>query len=89
MTDREKAGLRGPVKTCVEEIVQSTGTISLAFEYAVDGRLLTSHQTNPDGSQWITTYTYESDGRLTEIVSGKVGDPTTAALHSSVRAGRG
>jgi YD repeat-containing protein len=83
VTDREKAGLRGPVKTCVEEIVQSTtDTTSLAFEYAVDGRLLTCLQTIPDGSQWITTYTYDSDGRLTEIVSGKVGDPTTASLHT-------
>jgi YD repeat-containing protein len=82
VTDREKAGLRGPVKTCVEEIVQSTGAIFLAFEYAVDGKLITCHQTNPDGSQWLTTHTYDSDGRLTEIVSGKVDDLTTVSLHT-------
>jgi hypothetical protein len=82
MTDREKAGLRGPVKTCVEEIVNPTGAISLAFEYAADGRLLICRQTNPDGSEWLTTNTYDADGRLTKTVWGKSGDPSTVWLYT-------
>jgi len=81
MTDREKAGLRGPAKACTEEIVHSTGTISVAFEYAIDGKLLACRQTNPDGSEWVTTHAYGADGRLTKSVSGKPGDPNTVWLY--------
>jgi len=80
MTDREKAGLRGLVKTCLEEIVHSTGTISLASEYTVDGKLVARRHTSPDGSGWLTTHEYDADGRLTKITSGKVDDPGTVTL---------
>ena len=36
MTDREKVGLRGPVKSCVEE----TGKRLATTEHGLDGRLL-------------------------------------------------
>jgi hypothetical protein len=52
MSDREKAGLRGLVKTCVEE---TTGPPDdrkywTTTEYNPDGRLLTTRNTNSDGS---------------------------------------
>jgi YD repeat-containing protein len=82
MRDRENAGLRGPVKNCVEEIVHPTGTIFLAYEYAADGRLLALRQTNPDGSVSVTSHDYDADGRLTKIVSGNVSDPGTVWLYT-------
>jgi hypothetical protein len=66
MRDRENAGLRGPVKNCVEEIPHPTGTIFLAYEYAADGRFLALRQTNPDGSVSVTSHEYDADGRLTK-----------------------
>jgi len=82
MTDREKAGLRGLVKMCIEEIVHSTGTSSIASEYSLDGKLVTRRHMSPDSSVWITTYEYGADGRLTKFVWGKVGDPSTATLYT-------
>ena len=64
MTDREKAGLRGPVKTCVEETTYPPGKRLTTTEYGLDGRLLTTHASNPDGSEWVTTQTYDAEGRL-------------------------
>lgn len=88
MTDHEKAGLRGPVKTCVEEVAPPTGAISIASEYALDGRLLTRRHTNPDGSEWLTTNLYDSGGRLTKTISGKVGEPTSESLYTYDERGR-
>jgi YD repeat-containing protein len=75
MSDREKAGLRGPARTCVEENDLPDGSkYSTAWEYTPDGRLLTNRVSNPDGSEWLTTYTYHADGRLAKVVSGKAGE---------------
>ena len=63
MTDREKAGLRGSVKTCVEETTYNAGKSLTTTEYSLDGSLLTTHANNPDGS-WVTTQTYDAEGRL-------------------------
>ena len=41
MSDREKAALPGPVRTCVEEAILPEGrTYSISTEYSADGRLL-------------------------------------------------
>ena len=89
MTDREKAGLRGPVSTCVEETIFSCGDQSLtATEYGPDGRLLATRIRNSDGSEWLTTHTYHADGRLARIVSGKLGEPGIESLYSYDEAGR-
>lgn len=78
MSDRDKAGLRGPVKSVLVEqnfsdadarqLLTSTRT-----EYAPDGRMLEVRNGNPDGSQWVTRYTYQPDGRLIKTASGKMG----------------
>jgi YD repeat-containing protein len=88
MTDREKAGLRGQVKTCIEEIVHSIGTSSVASEYSLDGKLVTRRHTNPDDSEWLTTYEYDADGRLTKFASGKVGDPSSTTLYTYDEGGK-
>jgi len=87
MSDREKAGLRGPVKTCVEEIKDGSKYLTTT-EYSPDGRLHTFRTTNSDGSEWIRTQTYDADGRLVKIISGKMGEPSTEMLYAYDEAGR-
>jgi YD repeat-containing protein len=43
---------------------------------------------NPDGSEWLTTYTYRADGRLAKIVSGKPGEPGSETVYAYNEAGK-
>jgi YD repeat-containing protein len=90
MFDCEKAGLRGPVKTCVEERPALPNGIkySTTTEYSPDGRLLTTRNTSSDGSGWFTKQTYDADGRLTKTVSGKMGEPGDELLYAYDGTGR-
>jgi YD repeat-containing protein len=90
MSDREKAGLRGPVKSCVEErtALSDANKYSTTTEYSPDGRLLTSRSTNSDGSEWVRTLTYDADGRLAKTISGKMGEPGAETLYTYDEAGR-
>jgi YD repeat-containing protein len=45
-------------------------------EYDRDGKTLTIHRANPDGSALSTTYTYDADGRLLKIADDRSGRPT-------------
>jgi YD repeat-containing protein len=88
MSDREKAELRGPVKTCVEETILPDGSKSLTTtEYSPDGRLLTFRTTNSDGSEWVTAQTYDADGHLAKTISGKMGEPNAETLYGYDEAG--
>jgi YD repeat-containing protein len=76
MSDRDKAGLRGPVKTALEEQTFSGADGQPSFtttttQYAPDGRILEDRTGNPDGSGWVTSYTYYSDGRQLKTAFGK------------------
>jgi YD repeat-containing protein len=90
MSDREKAGLRGPVKTCVEERTGPPDDTKYwtTTEYRPDGRLLTTRNANSDGSEWIRTQTYDADGRLTKTTWGKVGEPGDESLYAYDGTGR-
>ena len=93
MTDRDKAGLRGPVKTELNEQTFSGADgqqflMSTTTNYAPDGRILEQRIGNSDGSTWATSYTYYADGRLLKTVSGKVGsaaDSQTTYLYDDAR----
>lgn len=93
MTDRDKAGLRGPVKTVLNEQTFSGADgqqflMSTTTEYAPDGRILEQRIGNSDGSIWVTSYTYYADGRLLKTVSGKAGsaaDSQTTYLYDDAR----
>jgi len=74
MSDREKAGLRGPVKTCLEETIYPTGKYMNTMEYGTDGRVLTIRTTQEDGSEWVSTNLYDTNGHLVKTVSGKLGE---------------
>ncbi len=88
MTDREKAGLRGPVRTRVEETIYPGGKFLTATEYSLDGRLLATRASNPDGSGWVTTQSYDADGRLVKTASGKSGEPSAEILYTYDEGGR-
>ena len=93
MSDRDKAGLRGPVKTELNERTFSGADgqqflMSTTTEYASDGRILERRIRNSDGSIWVTSYTYSADGRLLKAVSGKAGsaaDSQTTYLYDDAR----
>ena len=93
MTDRGKAGLRGPVETVLNEQTFSGADgqqflMSTTREYAPDGRILEQRTRNSDGSIWVMSYTYYADGRLLKTVSGKVGsdaDSQTSYLYDDAR----
>src|SRR5438094_1661165 len=76
MSDRDKAGLRGPVKTVLEEQTFSGADGQQSFttttkQYAPDGRILEDRTGNADGSGWVKSYAYYSDGRLLKTAFGK------------------
>jgi len=88
ITDREEAGLRGSVKTCVEETTYPTERFLTTTEYGLDGRLLTTRTSYGDGSEWVTTKTYDADGRLGKTSSGKSGEPATESVYTYDERGR-
>jgi YD repeat-containing protein len=77
VSDRDKAGLRGPVKTLLEENTFSRPDgqqlLTTTTKYTPDGRILEERTKNPDGSEWVTSYTYHPDGRLLKTVTGNAG----------------
>src|SRR6266567_2290915 len=89
VSDREKAGLRGPVRTCIEDNDLPDGRKYLtAWEYSPEGRLLATRTTDPGGSEWLTSRTYDTDGRLSKVVSGKLGEPGSEMVYAYNEAGR-
>lgn len=88
MTDRDHAGLRGSVRTCCEESPYPDGKSSITREYSVDGRLLATRCSNPDGSEWAIEQTYDRDGRLLKSTSGRSGDSGSETRYEYDEAGR-
>lgn len=89
MSDREKAGLRGAIRECIEKNDLPDGSKHLtASEYSPDGRLLVTRTTNPDGSEWVTSRTYDSDGRLSKVISGQAGETGSQSDYTYDQVGR-
>lgn len=87
MSDRDKAGLRGPVKSALVEQsfadADARRFMSTTTEYAPDGRVLEERIVNSDGSQWVTRSTYYPDGRLLKSASGQMGSaPNSETTYS-------
>jgi YD repeat-containing protein len=86
MSDREKAGLRGPVQQCTEEHTfppsgDFPGTTNTATTtYSPDGRILHSTNVNsfgPESQEFSTTYTYDSTGRLLKKTTKNSASPAS------------
>ena len=63
-SDRERNGLRGPVKLCSEERVRTYDSSVESSTYAGDGRILERRRNQGDKSEWVTTYKYDDQLRL-------------------------
>lgn len=88
-SDSARFGLRGPVKSCLEENVLPDGRAYSTYqEFSPEGKVLRYRFRNADGSEWVTTNTYDADGRLIKILSDKPGEPQAQTLYAYDDAGR-
>ena len=67
--DRERAGLRGPVKTCIDFRGNEAESMS-ETEYAADGRLLVWRGRIFGGSRVERIYSYDGMGKLVGVAGG-------------------
>jgi len=88
MTDREETGLRGPVKTCTEETIYPGGEYLTTTEYSPDGRVLAVRTPQTDGSEWVSSNIYNTNGHLVKTVSGKLGEKGTEIRYDYDDSGR-
>jgi len=98
MSDRERKGLHGPVKSCTETsthpaITDAEGETHQyhsehTTEYNTDGRILVTRSRNSDGSYWTTRRDYDASGRLLKVASGVEGQAFTATAYSYDQQGR-
>jgi hypothetical protein len=92
MPDREKASLRGPVKTCVTETnyfySAQPFTSTETTEYTSDGRLLRRSTKSPQAAEWLLVNSYDDQGRLSESVSGSAGTPLPERSHTQYSYGK-
>jgi hypothetical protein len=84
-SDRERAGLHGPVKTCIEDY---QGRFSVTSEYTIDGRFLSRRSASADSPTWQSTHVYDAEGRVSKVVSGKLGEPELESIYTYDESGR-
>jgi YD repeat-containing protein len=81
MSDREKAGLRGPVEQCFEETITPPGPdypesrFASTINYDRVGRRLHFSSTLTNGSKSMASYTYDSRGHLLKTTSSEPSGP--------------
>src|SRR5262245_35879058 len=99
MFARQHNGLRGPVRSYTETSTRPamTGPDGKTYpevrseyttEYDVDGRVLATGNRNPDGSKWLTNFTYDASGQVLKIISGVEGSTVTQTTYSYDQQGR-
>src|ERR1700681_2792705 len=86
MSDREKAGIRGPAQQCTEVHTNPAfenvpaWTYRVTTKYSPEGRILQSTTSNSVESglqEFSTTYTYDSAGRLLKKTTTNTGSPAS------------
>jgi YD repeat-containing protein len=96
MSDREKAGLRGPVQQCTEERTTpafenfpATSYVSVN-KYSPEGRIIEAATGNSIESppEFSTTYTYDSTGRLLKKTTTTSGSPASESKYNYDQKGR-
>ncbi|MFL6439641.1 MAG: cell division protein ZapA [Terriglobales bacterium] len=99
MSEREQNGLRGLVKTCVDErsypaASAGDGTelperkYSYSTEYDVAGHIIETRSGESSGKDWVTRNTYDGSGRLLKRAWGKDGGPLHEAIYTYDAQGR-
>jgi YD repeat-containing protein len=97
MSDREKAGLRGPVELYTEEHTLPAfdnvhaRTYTTTTKFSLDGRILQSSNSNASEAgpqEFSTTYTYDAAGRMLKKTSAGPGSPTAEIKYSYDEKGR-
>jgi hypothetical protein len=90
LSDRENAGLRGPVRRSVEEnTLAKDGKHLVTTDYTLEGRRLMRRTDGPDPSKTsVTTWTYDNDGHLVKITSGRSGQPPWISTRTYDEKGR-
>jgi len=90
-SERERYGLRGLVKSCLEERSdpETPNTpagvnrkYSYKTEYDLEGRQIEMHSYNSDGSEWVNRNVYDDSGRLLKTISGNKGAPSAETVYS-------
>jgi YD repeat-containing protein len=89
MSDREKAGLRGPVQQCIEQrttpAFHNVPDYRIIQRYTAEGKLLqsTTAKVFDSGSQeFSTTFTYDSAGRLKKAITTSPDSPTIDSTYN-------
>jgi hypothetical protein len=99
MSEREQNGLRGLVKTCVEErsyppFTTGDGTHiperkdSNSTEYDLTGRIIETRGLQSNGKDWVTHYTYDASGKLLKRAWGNDGEPAQESIYTYDGQGR-
>jgi YD repeat-containing protein len=91
MSDRERAGLRGPVQQCTEEQAipafenVPAATYTTTTKYSPQGRILqstTSNSVEAGPPEFSTTYTYDSTGLLLKQTITSPGSPAVESKYN-------
>jgi YD repeat-containing protein len=99
MSEREQRGLRGPVRSCIQESSYTGMTDAegktypevhseVTTEYDTSGRTLATRSSDSDGSEWVTRYSYDPSGRLLKTRWGIEGQAGMETNYSYDQQGR-
>ncbi len=88
-SEREKAGLRGPVKSCLEQAAsgETQHGFTTITDYDREGRVV-SRSSGEGDARWTEQYTHSPEGRLLKIASGRAGGKPSEQVYSYDDAGR-
>jgi YD repeat-containing protein len=95
-SDREKAGLRGPVEQCIEETIIPPSPsreypetrFTSTTKYDPTGRILHVNSTLADGTKLMGYYSYDSQGRLVKTTNDQPSGPPIETNYTYDERGR-
>lgn len=99
ISERQKRGLRGPVKSCTQEntyrgAIDAEGKeypevhSEYTTEYDVDGHVLSTRSRSSDGAYFVVHYKYDDSGRLLNLGQGTEGQALIQTSYSYDQQGR-
>jgi len=99
MSDREQQGLRGPVKTCVEESTRDAFVAddgrhfpelnsTYTKEFNEEGRHVVTRMRSSGGPEWVSRTVYDSSGKVLQHEWGNIGEPTIGSVYTYDNEGR-